>query len=1208
MAAILLSLLFIQSLSGNESITGTRLRITFGGPQAAIWKGEFRFPESSRPKDLRILGMQHEHGGKTWLRQNVLRMDLTDPTTYGGVELEIQADENTVVHYSIQTRLAGQPAQLTGEFRIRDLIDKNYSTFVEGTGLQLFVQRAPGDELKFRTGLRSLVLDENEAFRFSVALSRWLETVGDGGIEIGVSISKSGTGEKVWANQQIADRLQETIDFVCEEPLEAGVYELGIQAREPSRLPLTPPNILANRRIQFVVVGAKMELPISFDPADIELVYENVAGDLRKLPTSRSKPWDRINLGARKLFRYLPLPQNRQPKQHFEIGPNKVQYFRIPLADRQQPYRITVEYDAKNSQTDFVILDRANSTRNYTTLVNASSQNRQPEATGRSFRQSFVFWALSEEPVLLVRNLDSRSAIRVRRLAAYRINRSSDDYRLTTNRNRRLFTQFSAQQLFQELGAPKIPVADSYSLDDWTTYWTGGKRLIRLIRSAGYQGAVIDVNEQGSGIYPSELLQFTPALDTGIFFTDGRDPVRKDVLELLFRQFDANGLALIPRIEIPRYVARFEAADPEYQTDLRFRRADGSVSESYNCLNPHVEQLIREIILEVVTRYGHHRSFGGVAIRLGANQQLLVDGNRGFNEKLIKDFLAQQPVQNVSSSSAGQKLQWVLSRRRSEYLSWRAERVTGFLVELNQAVRSTCGRNLLVDYSELFTRNQLGRLRSDPDDRKALERYLPEHGLLLDSLTQNDISPIHPIICSGFANLADRKPEFASMAARSLLAENSSALAVMYRAEPRYEELAGETVGLDVASVRYAVRCLESNAVFRQRLTRQLASHDILLLFDQFDLGQRITDPSNQRIWKTFTSLPNVAFESVTQDHPDTPVVVRAKNVGSQSYLYVVNPSPWPCQVRIEFATSLINLRNVDGTFFSRLDKRTDGATLELSLQPYDLVAGVTDQTELKISNVQYSFPRSLQADLQRKKDHLLALIRFQKPTTSLIESYDPGFEKRENSEPLPENWARSPSDSFRLNRITNPKAAEGESAVEVRVEDDGRWHWIRSPVLVNNRTGRLSVLVSMKSIEGKPVPRVRLSIDGKSSGGEYYRFGTFSAAAETAEPARIENQWKVFAVHFDDVPTDLSQMRIGLDVMGKGAVVIDNVRVYDRWFDAVDREELTKLVSLAAHELSAGEFLKAHRLMESYWLEFIQQYNSVKPADTQPDSPTSNE
>ena len=52
----------------------------------------------------------------------------------------------------------------------------------------------------------------------------------------------------------------------------------------------------------------------------------------------------------------------------------------------------------------------------------------------------------------------------------------------------------------------------------------------------------------GSAIYPSRILGASPKHDSGTFFSNGQDPIRKDVLEMLFRMFEREGLVLVPTL------------------------------------------------------------------------------------------------------------------------------------------------------------------------------------------------------------------------------------------------------------------------------------------------------------------------------------------------------------------------------------------------------------------------------------------------------------------------------------------------------------------------------------------------------------------------------------------------------------------------------------------------------------------------------------
>ena len=85
-------------------------------------------------------------------------------------------------------------------------------------------------------------------------------------------------------------------------------------------------------------------------------------------------------------------------------------------------------------------------------------------------------------------------------------------------------------------------------IDDWVTYYEAVKRMIDHLIENGYGGAMLNVACDGSSLFPLDLLQPTAKFDTGVFCSQGRDPVRKDVVELLFRMFEREGLQLIPTL------------------------------------------------------------------------------------------------------------------------------------------------------------------------------------------------------------------------------------------------------------------------------------------------------------------------------------------------------------------------------------------------------------------------------------------------------------------------------------------------------------------------------------------------------------------------------------------------------------------------------------------------------------------------------------
>ncbi len=92
----------------------------------------------------------------------------------------------------------------------------------------------------------------------------------------------------------------------------------------------------------------------------------------------------------------------------------------------------------------------------------------------------------------------------------------------------------------------------------------------------------------------------------------------------------------------------------------------------------------------------------------------------------------------------------------------------------------------------------------------------------------------------------------------------------------------------------------------------------------------------------------------------------------------------------------------------------------------------------------------------------------------------------------------------------------------------------------------------------------------------------------------RISSEWKRFAVHFDDLPLGLVDLRIGFDMMGAGTVWIDQCEVYDRWFDENDVKAMTQLLASAGLLLERpGNIEQCRQILTGYWPTFLREYYS---------------
>ena len=157
------------------------------------------------------------------------------------------------------------------------------------------------------------------------------------------------------------------------------------------------------------------------------------------------------------------------------------------------------------------------------------------------------------------------------------------------------------------------------TVKDWNTFYEGAQRLAQYLRYTGRNGAIISVACEGSTLYPSRVFSSTPKYDNGVFFSNGQDPVQKDVLELLLRVFHREGLKLIPAIHF---------SSPLTGLDLQLRqapeKAQGILLENhlgrtwsdperirkglgphYNPLDERVQGEMRRAIKELAARYGN---------------------------------------------------------------------------------------------------------------------------------------------------------------------------------------------------------------------------------------------------------------------------------------------------------------------------------------------------------------------------------------------------------------------------------------------------------------------------------------------------------------------------------------------------------------------------------------------------------------------------
>ena len=82
--------------------------------------------------------------------------------------------------------------------------------------------------------------------------------------------------------------------------------------------------------------------------------------------------------------------------------------------------------------------------------------------------------------------------------------------------------------------------------------------------------------------------------------------------------------------------------------------------------------------------------------------------------------------------------------------------------------------------------------------------------------------------------------------------------------------------------------------------------------------------------------------------------------------------------------------------------------------------------------------------------------------------------------------------------------------------------------------------------------PALRLAVEGKLAGRDYYRFAAVGQPPAPEQPAcPSARTWGQYIFQVDDLPLDgLSQLRVRFDLMGQGEVWIDDVQLFDLAFN----------------------------------------------------------
>ena len=313
---------------------------------------------------------------------------------------------------------------------------------------------------------------------------------------------------------------------------------------------------------------------------------------------------------------------------------------------------------------------------------------------------------------------------------------------------------------------------------------------------------------------------------------------------------------------------------------------------------------------------------------------------------------------------------------------------------------------------------------------------------------------------------------------------------------------------------------------------------------------------------------------------------------GGRTYLYAVNDAPVPVTARLRIeAGPDCRITELTGTRKIAPLRPEGGSGLcwEVALEPYDLVAAQLSEPGAKCSNPQAAWPETVEAALGSEIRRLGARAAALRSPPPLDVVANPDFERPAGAGGAIPDWSTTNGNQTSVQLDKGEKHGGRQS---VKITSAGPVACLVSRPFTAPATGRLAVSVWLRVADEKRQPPLRLALEGKLLGRDYYRFAPVGLAPGPGQPAvPLLPGWGQYVFQVDDLPLEgLAQLRVRFDLMGPGEVWVDDVQVYSLAFSRSEMVELSKLIALADVKLQQRELGDCLRLLEGYWPRFLAE------------------
>ncbi|HLA85972.1 MAG TPA: family 10 glycosylhydrolase, partial [Thermoguttaceae bacterium] len=1086
------------------------------------------------------------------------------PRLYDGFDVLLDAPAR---HAKLRVRLTADgdrkpPVEI--EVPLTDILADSVTTDLDQQGTRLLVRRVPGDALRVEFDRAHLVFAPGESFALRVR-PNLLDDGNNDHRQLKTRVRPARSDQILWKQEDVP--LRDAVDLTIPLPTSEGVYDVVLSVLDMPSLPLSSvasvplrlkKKVLVERKVQVIVLDQRPPEPprgpetprtvAEIDPTNAKWweKFAKTPAPLTKLPLGK---WSRLGqgpLGSGDLgFRDHPLGKLAQ------LGPSVLprdvswEAYTLPVEQLDKPHVLEVEYPSDVPQQLGISVLEPNAAETLMPIQLDSGVDLAEEVVGadgqkpRMLRHRLVFWPHTKSPLVLITNQSAASPavygkIRVldggSRLPALAADEKQDG---------RLLAAYFDRPLFPE----SVCATEAYdawsrrSLDDWLTFHQGGTRLVEYLRHAGMNGAMISVLSEGGTLYPSRRVQPTPRYDKGPFFDSGQDPMRKDVLEMLFRLFDRQGMRLIPAVEfaapLPELEAMLRAGGPECKgiqwvgpeglTWEQVHRTYRRQAPYYNVLDPRVQAAMSGVVRELVENHARgHESFAGVAVQLAGYGYAQLPGlDWGMDDATITRFERETGLRVPIVPGPGRhaaRHAYLTGPGRNAWIKWRCDCLGRFYHRLQSEIAAVQpGARLYLTTANLL---------AGPDWPRRLRPTLSRSVTLDELLLEAGINPAAfrgpdgPLLVRAQHVTPPHSTDAraAELALSELLGagepnDGPAAPASLYFHPPR--ELRLESFDAQ-SPYRPSYTLLHSQLVpsdrqNRRRFIHELAAADTRAFFDGGDLLPMGQQDALADLVAAYRRLPPVAMRRLTGPaaRPSIqPVTVRYATHEGKTYVYAVNDSPARVSLSVQVTTGpnsrlepLVESRPVGA-----LTPLGDKQYWRVELAPYDLIAARLTEPGASFAEAEVSLPGEVRDSLAlriRELGDRLGDLRVPPPLDCLSNA---GFEKPAGPAGVIPGWRTLPPKTEDTKVELQQDTQRPYGAQVVRLGSAGSNVSLLSDPFVPPSTGRLSMFVWLRVPDQNKQPSVELVFEGRLNGDPFLRSGLLGRAVDGYPPKPISD------------------------------------------------------------------------------------------------------